>query len=384
LAYQVVVVGSGNRQLEDLLRSSGMRSSTLPAAELSRLAQAGLSTADALLLDLRDQTALPRGLMEVKRQHPSTGVVIVASKLDPALMLEAMRAGVNEVVTEPLNQADLEAAILRVVTQKVTSIPGEVFVVVGGKGGVGSTTVAVNLATVLARLDPGSTLLVDLHQTHGDAAVFLGAEPRFSVVDALENTHRLDEAFLRDLVLRTKAGPHLLASSDRPTVAPADARRVRLLLDFASRQYRHLVLDVPRSDSALLDGLESATKFVLVVNQELATVRGSARMASLLRQRYGRDKLVPVLTRYDTAAAIGLEDVERVLGEPIRHVLPSNYRVALEALNKGRPLTLDNHNKLASAFQAFAKDLAGARSKAAARPAEAGQGLFGKLIGRRV
>ena len=77
---------------------------------------------------------------------------------------------------------------------------------VGAKGGVGTTTVAVNVATALAKLaGTERTLLIDLHVANGDAAVFLGAEPRFSIVDALENTHRLDEAFFRGLIVRTQS-----------------------------------------------------------------------------------------------------------------------------------------------------------------------------------
>jgi pilus assembly protein CpaE len=201
------------------------------------------------------------------------------------------------------------------------------------------------------------------------------------VVDALENIHRLDEAFFKSLVVPTKAGPDLLASSDRGTPSVSDVRRARLLIDFASRQYRYVVLDVPRSDPALLDALEPATKIILVVNQELATVRSSVRMATVLGQRYGRDKIVPVLTRYDLNGDIGQEDVERVLG-PIRHVFPSEYRLALQALNKGRPLILDNHNKLAASIHKFADELTRVEAKSKTAD-QSQQGFLSRLRGRR-
>ena len=188
--------------------------------------------------------------------------------------------------------SDLEAAINRLAAQRpVHRSAGWRFAFVGAKGGVGTTTVAVNVATALAKLEPGSTLLIDLHVANGDAAVFLGAEPRFSIVDALENTHRLDEAFFRNLIAKTKSGVDLLASSDRVMVTPLDVRRIRTLLEFAERHYRYVVLDVPRSDAAVLDALEGVTRIVVVANQELATVRSASRMAAALRQRYGKDKL---------------------------------------------------------------------------------------------
>src|SRR5690606_24286272 len=95
---------------------------------------------------------------------------------------------------------------------------GEVYAVIGAKGGVGATTVAVNVATMLNKLRPSSTLLMDLHCTYGDAALFLGAEPRFSIVDALENMSRMDATFFRSLLTKTKSGVQLLASSERSAV----------------------------------------------------------------------------------------------------------------------------------------------------------------------
>ena len=116
---------------------------------------------------------------------------------------------------------------------------------------------------------------MDLHVANGDAAVFLGAEPRFSIVDALENTHRLDEAFFQELIVKTKAGVDLLASSERMMTTPLDVRRIRTLLDLAERHYRYVILDIPRSDAAVLDALEGVKQIVIVANQELATVRSA-------------------------------------------------------------------------------------------------------------
>jgi len=344
-----------------MLRACGMGRPPVAGSELALLAQPGAKQPDLIVLDLREQTHLPAAVPVLKRQHPTTGVLIVASRLDPALLLEAMRSGVNEVVADPVSAADLEAAITRLVAQRPTpnAAEGSLYAFLGAKGGVGTTTVAVNVATALAKLAPKKTLLIDLHLANGDAAVFLGAEPRFSVVDALENTHRLDEAYFRGLLTHTKAGVDLLASSDRVMATPADGRRIRSLLDFASRMYRHIVLDVPRSDGAVLDALEGATRITVVGNQELATVRSASRMAAALRQRYGKDRITVVLSRADRLAEIGHEDVERAVGTPVRHSFPSDYRRALQALNKGRPVTMENHNELSSSFINFACSLAG-------------------------
>jgi pilus assembly protein CpaE len=141
--------------------------------------------------------------------------------------------------------------------------------------------------------------------------------------------------------------------------APVDPRRVRQVIEVAERYYRHVVLDVPRTDTTLLDALEGAGRIVVVANQELATVRSASRMATALRQRYGKDKLAVVISRSDRLAEIGHEDIERAVGVSVKHSFPSDYRRALQALNKGRPVTLENHNELSSSFLRFARSLTG-------------------------
>ena len=174
-------------QLSQLVRDTGMACSALAREALSAIAQPGAAQPDVLIADLRGQEEMPPSIAALRRNHPGTGVLLVVSKLDPAQMLAAMRAGVNECIAEPVSLADLKAAIRRLVGSLAPVIHGETFAFIGAKGGVGATTVAVNIATALALANPDSTLLIDLNVSWGDAAVFLGAEPRFSVKDALEN-----------------------------------------------------------------------------------------------------------------------------------------------------------------------------------------------------
>jgi pilus assembly protein CpaE len=381
VSSEVVIVGAKDRELERLLGAIGLHTSLLPVADLATLAHAAARQPDIVVVDLRGGQALPPAVAMLKRQHPATSVLLVTSTLEPAIVLEAMRAGVNECVAEPLQAAEIETAVTRLLAHKQPVTAGQVFAFIGAKGGVGTTTVAVNVATELSRSAPDRTLLVDLHLAHGDAAVFLGVEPRFSVVDALDNIHRFDDAFFRGLVAQSPAGPHLLASSDKQLAQTSSVQRVRSLVEFATGLYRYIVLDVPRSDAAALDALDQASRIVVVANQELATVRNASRIAASLRQRYGSDRVTVIVNRVDTHAEIGREDVEKVVGTRVVHSVPSDYRMALRALNKGRPLALDNHNKLAASFRELAHDLAGVPP---ARPvAPESSGLFGLLKGRR-
>jgi pilus assembly protein CpaE len=374
---------SADLQLAQLLRENGAHCTALSVEALSALSQRGAPQPHLLVLDLRSRQQFPPALALLKRQHPTTGVLLVVSQLEPAVMLEAMRAGVNECVTDPISVPELQAAIKRLSGQLAAPARGEVFAFVGAKGGVGATTVAVNVASALAKASPSSTLLIDLNVACGDAAVFLGAEPRFSVLDALENVQRLDDAYFRGLVVRTKSGLDLLGASSRPVTAAVDAGRLRTLLDFAAQAYRYVVLDVPRSDMTTLDALEVASEIVLIANQELATVRSASRMAASLRQRYGRDRLGLVLTRTDRRAEIGHEDVERTVGIDVRHTFPSDYRLAMDAMNKGRPIVLENQNELSKSLREFARHLSGDRENRD-RASKGNPGsLFGLLAPKR-
>jgi len=376
VSLTITLVGTADRQLEEILRAPTTRIKTMPVAELLALAQPSASQPDVVILDLRETNALPPTLATLKRQHPTTGVIIVAARMDPALMLEAMRAGVTEWISDPIKAVELNAAVERVSSARPSSVQGQIFAFIGAKGGVGTTTIAVNVATALAQaVEDERTLLMDFHLSYGDAAVFMGAEPRFAVADAMENTHRLDEAFFESLVVQSKAtGAHLLASAER-AVGPVDLRRIATLLQFAATHYRYTLLDVPRSEAAVLDALEGVATILIVANQELATVRNAGRIAATLRQRYGKDRVKVVISRFDKQAEIGTEDVQRVVGSPVKYTVPSDYRVALTSLNKGRPISLDKDNKLSAAFRDLAYDLAGIRVEKVAE--QKGSSFFG-------
>ena len=377
----VLLIGSRDRQLEEILRGVTAQVTLGSIADLTRLTVASAKVPDVVVLDVRQTSSVPAACGAFRRQHPDAGIVIVSAAFDPALLLEAMRAGVNEVVAEPLTDENVSEAVSRVTANRGSGELGKVYGFVGAKGGVGTTTVAVNMAITLGAMSkPGRTLLIDFHHGAGDAAVFTGTEPRFSVANALENTHRLDQNLLRNLVTEVAPNTDLLAAPERWMAGALQAESIRRLIAFVAATYTHTVIDLPKSDGAVLDALEQLATIYVVANQELATVRSAGRVASSLRQRYGREKVHLVLTRSDRQADIGLEDVEKAVGSRVEHTFPSDYRAALQALNRGRPIALENHNDLSSSFRRFAHKLAGVKSeRAAPKPA----GFLGRLTQRR-
>ena len=377
----VTLLGSIERDLAAALRDRGFVVNDSDLGVMIASHVAGTKGPDVFVVDIRAVQGLPREIASLKRHFPASGVVILAKALDPNAMLDAMRRGVSEWVPEPVVLDDLETAIRRVARPVLGTVAGRAFAVLGGKGGVGCTTVAVNMATALHRATGEPTLFVDLHTAHGDASVFLGVEPRFSVLDALENIHRLDQTYMKGLVTPTKAGLDLLAAANRPQLGPIDALRVRALIEFVTTTYPWVVLDCPRTDGTLMEALDATTAVLVVANQELATLRSASRLAATLRQRCGTHRVKLAINRFDTESEIGRKDVERVLGGPIAHAFPSDYRAAVNALNKGEPLVLQTPSRLAAAFDDAARELAGLGP--AQRDSAKGGGFFARLGGRR-
>lgn len=371
-ATTLAVIESEERRLSDFMRGAGIKvDATVPITQAAG-PDPMTRPPSVLVVDVRGVSSLPPAVAAFRRQYPRMGVVLVASAMDPQLMLEAMRAGVNEFVTEPLSADELRAALERVTgSQLAPTEPSRVLAFVGAKGGVGTTTLAVNTAAALAATDPGNVAIVDLHLGgHGDVGLLLGVEPRFSVADALDNAERLDSAYLKTLVTRSKSGLDVLVSPDRPLQRPPDSARLRTLLARLADRYKTVVLDVPRVEFGVLDSLDPLSSVTLVLNQELPTIRRAAQVATLLRQRYGKERVGAAVSRYDARADIGQEDIEEAVGLPVWATLPSDYRKVLAAANAGRPFVSENHTRLAASIEEFARRLSGGelREKKATKP----------------
>lgn len=371
MAGTVGIIGNGDRRLEDALLEAGVRTMVLSSDSASSRVTAA---PDAVFVDIRSDRSALGAIAGIKRRFPSVGIAIVVAALEPEVMLEAMRAGVNEVLAEPFSTPQVQAALGRIMTGHIATKEGAAYAVIGAKGGLGATTIAVNLADAFAK-SAGSSLLIDLELGAGDAAVLLGLEPRFSVADALENTYRLDETYFKGLVARSRSGLDLLAASTRVVPASTDPERLRAVIAFAVQHYPSIVLDVPRGDLLLLDSLEWATQIYVVVNHELPSVRSAHRLATRLKPRYG-DRVGLIINRSDKQAEISRDDISRAVSLPTRFVFPSDYRGALAAANKGQPIAQVAQNRLGQAFHEFARSLDGNPSASHEPEQEEGGGSF--------
>lgn len=374
--FTVTIAGTGASELQALLPGAAMHVSTAETEDLAGLAHPDADVPDVLVVDVRRDRRLPGALADIRHFHPLAGIVIVAPTLEPAFLLEALHAGANEVVAEPLTADTLRRAVMAVAERQPNGNGNQVFAFIGAKGGVGKTTLAVNVATALGPVAaPGRVLLIDAHAAGGDAAVFFGAHPAYSIEHAFNNTARLDDSMLHDLVTPVAPNVDLLAGCDQAVAPDVDPAKLRDVIDLASRRYRYTIVDLPRGDAGVLEALQRVNGIVVVVTQELGAVRSGARLVRLLRDTYGHDKVHVVLNRLDANSDIGPGDVARAINAPVEFAFPSDYRAAVRALEAARPLALDGHRGLPEAFHRFARQLSGAQPPGAARR----EGFFGRL-----
>jgi pilus assembly protein CpaE len=230
----------------------------------------------------------------------------------------------------------------------------------GAKGGAGTTTLAVNSAIDIARLSKRPTLIIDLHQFVGEVALFLGVRPRFTLIDALDNLHRIDQEFLRELVVRHKSGLDILAGGDqidRP--GPHDTPAVEQLLQLLGRSYDFIIIDAGTVTNAAADvAVFAADTIYLVTNPDIASVRNSHRIVDRFEQLgAGRDRLRVLLNRMSEQNQIGPKQIETTLGHSLHMAFPSDYSVVSAAMNSGVPLTLTNNSDLAARFEKFTRQI---------------------------
>ena len=323
---------------------------------------------DLVISDIRAGASSVQWAVErVRTTWASADIIAVARGSEPEQILQAMRAGANEFVAWPLEQGQistfdetLKSALARAADRAKSRIgdrpSAQTLSFFGAKGGAGTTTLAVNTAIDIARTSKQSTLIIDLHQFLGEVALFLGVRPRFTVVDAIDNLHRIDAEFLRELVARHKSGLDILAGSelvDRPS--PQDAPAVEQLLQVLARHYAYIVIDAGTVTTACAEvAVYAADTVYVIANPDVPSIRNTQRLVDRICQLGAdRDRLRVVLNRTSDQHLIAPKQIESALGHPITQAFASDYNTVSAALNSGVPLTLTNHSELASQFTHF-------------------------------
>ena len=342
-------------------------------SELDRLREVD---PDVVFLDLdKDPQVGLRFARFLLDSELADAVVGVGGDLSTQLLLEAMRSGVANVVPKPVTPEGVEEALERLRPRRARvaggsmdekpSRDGKIITVFSAKGGVGATTLAVNLAVEIRRLSKGETALIDLDLELGETALLLGVDPRFSVVDLFKNFHRIDSDLLASYIERHESGVELLSAPYQPVdYESVSGERVRKVLDFLRDHYDWIVVDASKTfNSTTLETLAATDLLLLMTTADLQSLRNVTRSLPLLRSLKGEDTgddwIELVLNRFASKQAIGLRDIRDTLDVQVDWTLTNDYDAVVESINEGEPLVLRNGTDYARDVRRIASDITG-------------------------
>lgn len=306
----------------------------------------------ALIMDLAGDTeAGIKALEKVKQAAPDLYVIASHYHADGETVIAAMRAGANEFLVQPLKRTEFRDAIGRLERAPrraghSESKLGKVYTFLGTKGGVGTTTLAVNFASVLAQRKQAA-VMIDLDWVANDVAMQLGASPQYTLMEVAENLNRMDQALFEGFVTRDPLGFFL--------VGPPDSLEQRgyftepMFRDFASfliEKYDSVIVDAGKaiSDDVVQAACQVSATVFLVMNQEFASIRNAQRYITfLMRSGFNQDQMKLVVNQYQkkvTQHYASLEQIQQTLNQQVFYGIPHSPAV-LAAVNKARPAVAD-------------------------------------------
>jgi pilus assembly protein CpaE len=298
-------------------------------------------------LDADPQKAISL-LDRLRVDSPDCCLLAVSKSSDGQLILQAMRAGVREFLTSPVSIEDMMSALGRISETKFGGSAGKsratkVFAVCGASGGVGCTSLAVNLGCILAANPQNTVALVDLDLAVGDADVFLDTIPEYSLIDVTQNVGRLDFQLLKKSLTKHSSGLYLLPRpvqlQDVSLITPEALRRVFGLL---KATFSHIVIDVSKGYTDIdLAAFEFANEILMVVQLDLPCLRNLVRLQMSFDEIDGfRDKLKIIVNRVGLESGqIKLKKARETIGRDIYYQIPNDYRTMVEVRNNGIPLS---------------------------------------------
>lgn len=291
---------------------------------------------------------------------PGLGVILLSREIVPDVFRRAMSAGVRDVLPLPPDPEELLRAIYRVhdatAARRSISVPvddaplgpreGQTIAVFSPKGGVGSTTIAVNLALAIRQEAGLRVALVDGSLPFGDIGVFMDLPPVHSIMDLQGPDEQMDAELVdQALVTHERSGVKVLLSPQRPEMSDmVTGELLRRTIACLRERNEYVVIDTWSAlDERVLTSLEAADKIVLVVSLELSAIKSAKvflEVADLLK--FSPEKIVPVISRSTVPGGISVADVETALGRSVSARIPSDERVTTRAINEGDPLMLSN------------------------------------------
>jgi pilus assembly protein CpaE len=334
------------------------------------------SQPDVVMVSLdSDQAKAVQLIAQLTAEVPDMPVLAISARGDGQAILQALRSGAREFLTAPVVLEELIKALQRL--QRSVASNGtrahsdgyssrqesQVIAVLGSRGGVGCTTLAVNLGANLAQDPAHSVALVDMDLALGDADVALDLVADYTLADVVLSVDRMDMQFLKRSLSKHSSGlsllPHPVQMDDAELIREDHLQRVIGLL---RASYSHLILDLSKSFSANdKTALRMADVILLVAQLELSSLRNVVRMLLTV----GNDeqigpKIQVVVNRVGNEGDISLKKAEETIGKPIYWQIPNDERQVRESRNQGVPLLqLAPKSKVQQAFVGLAQALTG-------------------------
>ncbi len=329
----------------------------------------------ALMVDLSsDSEAALKALEKVKQAIPDLYVIASNYHADGESVIATVRAGANDFLLQPLKRTEFRDAMERLgrAPRRVATTAsglGKMYTFLGVKGGVGTTTLAVNFASVLAQRKQ-NTVMIDLDVMANDVAMQLGAAPQYTLAEVAENLNRMDQALFEGFVTRDALGFYL--------VGPPETLENRLYFTepmfrefstFLIEKYQSVVVDAGKliADDLVYGALQSSGTIFLVMTQEFPAIRNAQRYISfLMRMGFNQDQIKVVVNHYRKklpAGCASLEQIQQTLNQNVFYGIPPSP-VILESINRSRPFVANREaaGELDRVFRAFVDKATGGKT----------------------
>lgn len=283
--------------------------------------------------------------------------VIVSDNDEQECMRMAIQAGAKDFICPPLTSNDLIESIRRV-RSEMGSIKqrGKLVSIINAKGGAGASFIASNVAYIMSAVSKMNVVLLDLDLQFGTLCHYLNLEPQRGLIDAIQNINELDEVALHAYLLKHKSGLKILESNPHGVTLSEDVpeKKLNILLDLLLSCHDEVVADLPRQIDLLTSTvLEKSEKILVVVQQEIASIRDATRLISIFRKDLGiqREKIQVIVNRYNKNASIEIKDIEKALKVDSIYKIPNDFKNAHECIDAGIPLY--EYDKNATSTRAF-------------------------------
>lgn len=294
-------------------------------------------------LDSLDEVALQR-ITRFRQQGGRSPIVVISQRPSMDRVLSAMRAGARDYLPAHPTPEEFSGLLQRIAegtSPTESRKPGFLVVVCSNKGGVGTTTVAINAAASLRTLLPGPVVLVDYVLQRGDVSVFLDVPTSYTTTQLAAELDRVDPSYLRGAIPMHRSGLHVLpapyAPDDAELITPVQAGR---LLEGLRTAFDAVVVDAGSYiNDVTLAALDAADRIILVTLPSLPSIRNTKRSLELFeRLHYDTGRLSIVVNRANARDSVPSGDMAQALGHPVDWTLPNDFAAAMRAMNEGTVL----------------------------------------------